>query len=884
MRARRLLPLLALVFAVLAAVLLGGHRPGPPPEAPRLGARPPTSRPAPPPAGAPRLADAAPSGASGTASPPATGRATRGAPVVPGRVVGPDGFGVAGAAVEVRPLDPRALRGGRPAERAPIATGLASGDGSFEIPVAWKGGWLRVVARAPGRGVGTAWVPEVGVPVEVVCPAATTLAVLALGGDEAPVAGARVAVDVGRTRIEGETGADGRAVLADVPAGAAWVRVETEEGAEGEAGPLAAAPGASVRVVVWVRASVRLSGRVLDAATNLPVAGAEVHVARPGTSRPAGTTGADGRFGPVPAGPAGARVQVAVRAQGYVPRLEPVLLPAGDAPFAVEIAVEPGDAWEGTVVDAEGRPVEGARVSTTDDGIAGREAPAVSTDAQGRFALPPPPPPAPGRRVVLVARAAAGEAARALRPGEEAPADLVLVLGHGRAVVGRVTDESGAPLGRVAVRLEPLWGAMPRRANPGPAISRLLAAQAEGTDSLQAVSRDDGGFRVPDVPDGKYAIRLVRAAGEALVPDPVEVAGAPVDVGALVLPAGYALEGRVTARGVGPLGGVELTCVSEGPKALVRRTQTDETGVYRFDHVPGGEVRVQAAHPLYRAALRAVEIPETTVLDFDLDEGATLAGVVREDDAPYEGLFEVQIESADGRPRRFARTTHRDPEGRFERRGLPDGRFVVRVTTPDGRTAVSEEVVVGTAGRWEVALPLAAASTVHGRLRTAEGGPVSMGHVAVRSERDQRRHEATTDGRGRFAFPSLAPGPYVAVAWGTGGAPTESVFDLPPGTALPLDLDLLPAGAVAVAIVDPRDRPVAQAILLARRPGEPFLGPPDTPVRTDASGRAVLEDLPTGTIEVVARATDGRTVTGAVEVRANQRASVEMALPAGGDE
>ena len=133
------------------------------------------------------------------------------------------------------------------------------------------------------------------------------------------------------------------------------------------------------------------SGEVRAARSGEAIAGADVVLytelgARHATTTPAGTFSVD------TLAPGAARLQV--RAKGFAPKMREVNIPAsrGDRPFAIpriELASE--GVVEGTVTDARGDPIQGARVAKDRVPVylsVGGTPPGVAvTDAEGRFAL-----------------------------------------------------------------------------------------------------------------------------------------------------------------------------------------------------------------------------------------------------------------------------------------------------------------------------------------------------------------------------------------------------------------------------------------------------------------------------------------------------------------
>ncbi len=896
---RRVLLALATVLALGGAAWLVGTRDAAPPR-PEGAA---LVRPGAPFTGAAR-AEAAPGEAGGSptaadrSGAPARSDGRARVPRVTGRVEDERGVPVAGAEVRAEALDPRALRGGLAEHGDALGHATSDADGRFEVPVR-EAGWSRIRAEAAGHGTADAWAAGPGAWVLLTLPDPGTLDVRAVDGDGAPVADAHVDAWIGRTRLAGTTDGDGTWHDETVPPGSAKLRATAPDGREGEAGPVAVSPGASTHVLVVLAPAVALGGRVVDARSGLPVEGAEVDVARPGRGVSFGTTGPDGTFGPAVAGPAGARVLVAARAPGRRPTLLPVVLAAGAPAMEVRVPLSEASDVAGRVVDDEGRPVAGARVTTTSDGVLDRAPPGVTTDEQGRFALPPPGPPAPGRRVSIVAEGPEGRAALSLRP-DETVSDVVLVLVPGATVQGRVVDGEGRALAGVVARLEPVWGRLPDRGRPGARTSLLLSMSGSDAGFPTASTDAEGRFEVRAVPRGPYDVRLARGALEGRGGSgPVEVEG-DLDLGTLVLGSGRALEGRVLdLHGAGIPGAQVDLAPAARPDAdpapddgagdgrpaaraadLPRHATTGADGSYRVLGVGPGTWRVTARRAGLAPDATEVEVlatgPFAGPADLVLEDEATVEGVLSEGDAPFRRPFEVVLEAEGGGRRRVGPVAFRSPEGRFEVDGVPAGSWRVLARTFDGRIARPPEPLdVRAGGRWPVRLELERAASLTGRLRGPDGAPVAAGRVTLRREADGTRRSATTDAAGRFEVADLAPGSWRVRATGRGGAPVETLVVLPSGPSLPVDLALARGGALEVSVTAAGGGPVPGALVLVRPPEDAMLESASG-ARTDARGRLQIDDLPPGDLEVVAIAADGRRGGSACVVSAGGVATVAI--------
>lgn len=880
MRARSRLLALLLACAALAGTLLLARAWLAPPSAEPLET---------PPTRAQRGTTAAPALealAAADAAPPRLQGASRGAATaarVSGEVVDRAGRPLAGVALALHAVELAARRGLPVEDGAVLALGRSEPDGGFDLP-APPVGHARLHARAPGLARASVLVDAAGGRLTLVLVPQARLVVELVDAQGAPAGSVQGQVEVLQGHVlERAPLAGDRVVLEGLAPGPVQVRAWLEDGRAGLAGAVMLRGGEEAQLLLALEPAAHVAGTVLEAGSDAPLAGASVVLAAPGRRVAAGTTDAAGRFGPWPAGLPGEPVQVSVALEGYAAALEGLpALPAGGLPTELELRLEAAAPWQGLVVDRAGQPVAGAEVAYTADGIAGREPARTTSDAEGRFALPPPPPPAPGRRIVLVAQHAGARAALPLRPAQPAPASLQLVLEPGLEVRGRVAGSDGEARAGVRVVLLPAFDAAPagRTGEPDPL---MLAANALGEPLGSALSGADGTFALRSPSSGVWRLQAEvtgtsPAPGPAFTVDEALRAQGVLDVGTLVLDAEHVLEGEVRdARGE-PCAGVVVTVRSE-VAARPRAATTDAQGRFRLaglpagtsrlllDGQPAGEVALPAAQPLRRV----------------LPEAARLRVRAREGEPALEGLVTLALRPApgsagpgSGAPRN---TSVRSVEGEARFTGLPPGRWQVQVLCGE-REARSELALEPAASEGEGApllvLSFGPRAALEGTVLDAAGQPLPGAEVHVdRLAEDGRPQPGglhlRTDAQGRWRAQPGAPGRLRLRASAPGGrhagAPVEALLDLGAGAQEAPRLQLAAHARLRVRVQDPEGRPLPGA-LVAVLPAMEGSSLGAQQARCNAEGEAALANLPAGSVRVRVRAPGGLQAEARLELSA----------------
>lgn len=383
-----------------------------------------------------------------------------------------------------------------------------------------------------------------------------------------------------------------------------------------------------------------VTGRVVDADTGEPVAGATVLGATPfgredrDTGSPTPPTGADGRY-TLRALPGGVSVFVMSWPEGYAEAVKSQAYATVElgqqGATAPDIEIHRALMLSGLVVDAQGRPVPGAEVQRSVSG-----APAASvTDAQGRFEFA-----LPHGSEPLHLRARAGDRMTlqpvTATPGQAETVRLVLADKAACRIRVRAVDQAGEPVSQAKV---------------------VVWATEDGFGEPVVTGATDarGFYTTPGLwPDSAYTLEVtkpgyVRARTEAWPAKP----GARHDCGTLTMNhATGAVAGRVVDMEGRPVAGAAVSAGGEGPQAA--EVKTDAEGRFSFEGLFPGSVWVAAISPGAVGGARVQTDGEECVITLrPLPHGEKL-GPVHAAPEDYEADRRVAKELLEEGARRFA--------------------------------------------------------------------------------------------------------------------------------------------------------------------------------------------------------------------------------------
>ncbi|HYV46081.1 MAG TPA: carboxypeptidase-like regulatory domain-containing protein [Myxococcaceae bacterium] len=482
-----------------------------------------------------------------------------------------------------------------------------------------------------------------------------------------------------------------------------------------------------------------------------PIADGAVHIGSwDGWGETKVAVAADGTFRAEALAPGRFRVRASAKGFQTTGQQPAIVYPGGVT--QMQLVMEPAARVEGMVLGPDGAPLVGARVATQ----GGREQPAAATtDELGRFVLDGL---APGP-VVLVAtqeaQAAAVEKATAPASG------LVLQLGTGMTVEGRVATSSGAPVEGALVL-----------AFSGRLTQRQILLGGETLVQRKGQTDPTGVFHLRGLPSGPVTLaaapseHLWRELRGPLSSQVVEVpTQGPV---MLELTPGGTISGTVTDASGLPLAGVFVFArVPEGDieldaAAAFRRASatTNGLGAFELTDLPPGEYGVAAVADGYREVVAQARAGDRGVT-LTLKRAPMIRGRVLT--ASGEPLVAFQVN--------WSRVE--DPGGKFAIPRLESSENTVSINAGSDLAPIWRRVPAGTTDVSLGDLVLGNGRTVTGRVVDAQTGEgIAGATVYAADEHDPMgRYGMTgenmtlTERGGSFALPHVDDGAPTLFAW-----------------------------------------------------------------------------------------------------------------------
>lgn len=657
-----------------------------------------------------------------------------------------------------------------------------------------------------------------------------------------------------------------------------------------EAGPSMALHGASA-----------LTGRVEDGDQN-PLSAVELRArlvpagtgSLPLSQRSAGATtrtggGGQFRFGKlVP----GMLYELRLAKAGFAPEVLRVRASAeGEHAEALRLTLGAGLTVRGEILDAEGRPLVGARVTLS---------PAAARNLGERMGQFRDPDPAlwleawsdgAGRFVLRHGRAGRHDL-RVRAPGfatlskhgielaaENREVDLgPLVLEPEGRVEGLVTDASGQPLAGAEIRVL-----------AADELRALAEAGSGGEIPADAVSDASGRFELAGQRAGD---RLkLRAIATGFAPAERWGVGVPTEQAVLFrLDRLCVLEGRVVDPQGRPLPGAWVS--RDQPQIRVvagmvasqprwRQTSSGEDGGFRFEELAPGRVELEARLAAYRNTTRVLALDckqEQAELELVMDQGSALVGrVLSPGGEPVIGAaIGLHEPTEPGQVSYRAPLATSDGEGRYRLEGLAPEPVRLAASHPAFGEVVARLALVP--GELEHDFQFEPGRTVQGDVVDDADQPVPGARVVLQAAgRALGLPAALADAGGRFAFDGLAPGRYSLRVLEAGGARIQRGVEVEVGDADPdpVLLRVVRPGTVVGRLLGLSETDLARTQVFWASELE-ALGE----VAPDGTYRCA--EVPAGTVSLNARvAGTGRHANGSVEVEPGGEATLDLDFGAG---
>ena len=679
-----------------------------------------------------------------------------------------------------------------------------------------------------------------------------------VGGDgKTPVANAAVLVDHWQLATSGE---DGTFKIAHAPKDWTVAEARTDNN---RVGARARAKG---EITIKLEKASTLSGVVLDAKTQTPLAGVEVRLMPPmgmgmgGESPASAFTNAKGGYtiSPVPPG----SYMINTARPGFVTPPVSVSVAVGQA-AQKSLYANARARVVGSVLDDDKRPVAGARVASRSAAReqmmiigAGRnfgQDATTYTAPDGRFVL---------RSVATESDIQVDASKKGFPAGHSstlrlAPAErkggVLITIPRGVALTGKVTDRSGAPLSGVAVE------AVEAANDQFGGVRRMVIAMAQndrGDDLARTLS--DGTYRL-QVKEGTYDIVFKREgfSAKTVRGQAISASAQPVNV---TLDPGVEITGRVVRDGVG-VEGVNVNAMSQDGMS---NATTGADGSFRLEDLTPGQMMLSAnKREDFVQQVRPVTAPARDVV-IEIPPGVRVSGRVfdKTTKSPVTS-FQAGISATRGGGGMVINTppmlkAFTSDDGSFTLENVPPGPMSIVVMAP-GYTPARLPSMTVEEGKPVTDLEVAMDTGVKltGRVTGPDGA--GLGGVTVREDMGDRMRNmmrmaggmdstTVTDPRGEYTIEALSAGEK-SFAFSRQGYLTETkTITLTSGSAR-LDATLTTGVRLTGTVMSEGGGPVGDAVVTASSPSDPSFG---QQARSDSSGNFQIEGLAPGHYRLVA--------------------------------
>jgi hypothetical protein len=618
----------------------------------------------------------------------------------------------------------------------------------------------------------------------------------------------------------------------------------------------------------------RIEGRVTDASA-APIAKARVIAGGEDilpvswweeSSSPQGTTDAEGRFRLENVGPSLQRVEVTARGYAVARRT------AVRAGTTVDFVLRPGSGLSGSVLDAEGRPVEGARVLAMAETDSARRT--ASSQGDGRFDLPGL---EPGRYTLIARHASfAPSVLSGVSIEPDSSAEATLSLAAGVALSGRLVGSDERPRSG-QVLLQELAGQV---------VSHTVG------EVVRAAAGADGRFRLENIPTGA-SVFLVSSPG--LVNRRLELDFSAretvVDLGDIVLEAGLSIRGRVRSTSGAPIADAQVWAHSQGRSSNVE-TRAESDGSFLIGGLASEPYRVGAHAPGFSMSPGRAAVPGSDTIEISLSPAGSLTGtVVDERGQPCDTYYVTAHSSKGGGWDTGMQNNVVSLDGRFQLEDLAEGSYVLQVIAPDHPPATVSNLAVVPGRTTDVGVVrLTRGGIVKGLVTETSGAPVAGATVVVdepglESATWQGGLESIADPSGAFEIRGVPSGRRTLAARHPDYAGASTSVEVDPSRDTAEARLTLTKGGRIEGVLRGRDGAGKAGFRVqasSTSGGRGWQGPPRA-TETQADGAFALDHLPPGPTQVIVLSPQksGRFAGGLrrlVEVREGEVATLDITL------
>ncbi len=594
--------------------------------------------------------------------------------------------------------------------------------------------------------------------------------------DELPVAGALVAIDSRPPRV----------VTTEEDGSFAFDKLVSRNydlvarAAEGVAGPITARPTeTNDPVILHLSEGGKVSVKVRSANKAEPIANAKVELrsidVQVATTDDTGTA----VFTQVPVD----RFEVRASADGFAPSSDRVAITRPGASTDVELQLKAGAPVSGIVIDADGKPLEGARVVyqgasgwslRADERLDG-----VDSDSKGRFtfkALPK----GSFRFNATAEGHAPGSSSLVALSGTSETTGVEIQMERAALVRGRVINKAGQPVAAARVRVGIKTAGMRGGRRGG------------GGDVRQVFSDDDGRFEITGLPRREHELVALHETASSQIVE-ADLSKAPYEADLeLLLDVDGVIAGVVVDSQDEPIAGAQVVIFPDFRRGSggsssdwrmrgMNQELTDAGGRFRSTGLKAGEAyQVRAVPPNSTDPSRAWlgEGVEASVGDENvrvvLPKDGGIKGKVAYANGSVPEVFTVSVGWQSGTP--FS-----SKDGSFELSDLPPQSFTVTVRGDGLDQAQKTDVVVSEGKVTDVGtITVSQGRSLTGRVVDSNGSPVPGAQVSAgrvifgdgssaqtsgsRNPMARGTKTVTTDDSGNFGIRGLGLGDISLVA------------------------------------------------------------------------------------------------------------------------